>query len=46
MKLLKLYLVKYNLFIVQDLWQVHYQIMLIIKPKEFIKLNVKIVIAF
>ena len=25
----------------QDLWQVHYQILLIISQKEFIKLNVK-----
>ena len=36
----KLYLTDYNLLIVQDLWQVHYQILLIILLKEFIKLNV------
>ena len=28
-----------------DLWQVHYQILMIISQKEFIKLNVKIVIV-
>ena len=36
----KLYLTDYNLLIAQDLWQVHYQILLIILLKEFIKLNV------
>ena len=36
----KLYLTDYNLHIAQDLWQVHYQILLIILLKEFIKLNV------
>ena len=35
-----------NLLIVQDLWQVHYQILLIISQKEFMKLNVNIVIVF
>ena len=35
-----------NLLIVQDLWQVHYQILLIYSQKEFMKLNLKIVIAF
>ena len=29
----------YNLLIVQDLWKVHYQILLIILLTEFIKLN-------
>ena len=29
-----------------NLWQVHYQILLAFSQKEFIKLNVKIVIAF
>ena len=29
-----------------NLWQVHYQILLAFLQKEFIKLNVKIVIAF
>ena len=36
----KLYLTDYNLLIAQDLSQVHYQILLIILLKEFIKLNV------
>ena len=31
--------------IVQDLWQVHYQILLIISQKESTKLNVKIVVV-
>ena len=35
---------KKNLLIVQDIWQVHYQILLIISQSEFIKLNVKIAI--
>ena len=35
------YLTDYNLLIAQDLWQAHYQILLIIWLKEFIKLNVK-----
>ena len=39
-KLQKIYLIYYNLSIVQDLWQVHYQIMSIIFLKEFMKLNV------
>ena len=30
----------YNLLIVQDLWQIHYQMLSIIYLKEFIKLNV------
>ena len=30
----------YNLIIVQDLWQAHHQILLIILLKEFMKLNV------
>ena len=39
-KLQNLYLTNYNLLmIVQDLWQAHYQILLIILLKEFIKLN-------
>ena len=36
----KPYLTYYNLLIVQDLWQAHYQILLIISLKDFIKLNV------
>ena len=44
MKVLSLYLTKQNLLIVQDLWQLHYQILLITSQKEFTKLNVKIVI--
>ena len=39
-KLQKIYLTDYNLLIVQDLRQIHYQILLIIFLKEFIKLNV------
>ena len=34
------------LLIVHDLWQVHYQILLIMSQKEFTKLNEKIVIVF
>ena len=37
----KQYLTKYNLLIAQGLWQAHYQILLIILLKEFIKLNTK-----
>ena len=37
----KLYSTNYNLLMVQDLWQAHYQILLIILPKKFIELNVK-----
>ena len=36
----KLHLADYNLLIAQHLWQTHYQILLIILLKEFIKLNV------
>ena len=36
----KIYPTDYNLLIVQDLWQAHNQILLIIFLKEFIKLNV------
>ena len=39
-KLQKLYFTDNNLLISQDLWQAHYQILLIISLKEFIKLNV------
>ena len=39
-KLQKPYPTDYNLLIVQDLWQAHYQVLLIIVLKEFIKLNV------
>ena len=38
----KPYLINYNLLIVQDLWLRQYHILLIIFPKEFIKLNVNI----
>ena len=41
-KLQKIYLTYYNLLIVQDLWQAHYQIFSIIFLKEFIELNVKL----
>ena len=40
-QLQKIYPKYYNLLIAQDLWQVHYQILLIIILEEFIKLNVK-----
>ena len=40
-KLQKIYLTYYNLLIVQNLWQAHYQILSIILLKEFVKLNVK-----
>ena len=36
---IKLYFMKWNILIVKDLWQLHYQILLIISQKEFIKLN-------
>ena len=39
-KLQKIYLTYYNLLIVQDLWQAHYQILSIIFLKKFIELNV------
>ena len=35
-----------KLLVVQDLWQLHYQILLIIPQKKFTKLNVKIVVVF
>ena len=35
----KLYLTDFNLLIVEDLWQAHYQILLIILLKKFTKLN-------
>ena len=41
-KLQKIYLIYYNLLILQDLWQAHYQILLIIFLKEFIELNVNL----
>ena len=41
-KLHKIYLTYYNLLIVQDLWQAHYQIFSIIFLKGFIELNVKL----
>ena len=39
-KLQKIYLTSYNLIIVQELWQAHYQILSIAFLKEFVKLNV------
>ena len=39
-KLQKIYLTYYNLLIVQDLWQAHYQILSTDFLKEFIELNV------
>ena len=42
-EVLQLYLTKQNLLIVTDLWQLHYQMLLIISRKEFIKFNGKIV---
>ena len=39
-KLQKIYLTYYNLFMVQDLWQAHYQVLSIIFLKDFIEFNV------
>ena len=39
-KLQKTFLTDYYFLVAQDLWQTHYQILLIILLKEFIKLNV------
>ena len=39
-KLQELYNTDYNLLIVQDLWQAHYRILLMILLKKLIKLNV------
>ena len=39
-RLRKINLTSYDLLIVQDSWQTHYQILLIIFLKEFKKLNV------
>ena len=39
-KLQKVYLISYNLWIAQDLWQAHYQILSIIILEEFIELKV------
>ena len=38
-KLRRPHFTDYNLLIVQDLWHAHYQILLIILLKEFIKVN-------
>ena len=38
----KIYVAYYNLLIAQDLWQVYYQILLIIFQKDFIELNLNI----
>ena len=43
-KVLSIYPTKQSLLIVQDLWQVHNLVLLIISQKKFIKLNVKIAI--
>ena len=40
----KLYLIDYNLLLVQDLWQVHCRMFLIILLNELIRLNVQTVI--
>ena len=34
MKMLKLYIIKENLFVVQDLWQIHYLNLLIISQRD------------
>ena len=39
-KLQNIYFTYYSFLIAQDLWQVHYQILPIILPEEFIELNV------
>ena len=41
-KLQKPYPTDYNLWIVQNLWQVRYKILLIILLKEYVKINVNI----
>ena len=41
----KPYLKNYNLLIAQNLWLAYYQILLIILLKEFIKLNIDMVIT-
>ena len=41
-KLQKTYLTNYNLMMAQDLWQTHYQVLLIILMKKLIKLTVNI----
>ena len=46
MKVLSLYVTKQNLLIAQDLWQVYYQILLIVLQKEFLKLIGNDMIAF
>ena len=42
----KFILIKENFLIVEDLLQLHYQILLVISEKEFTRLNVKIAIVF
>ena len=42
----KIYPTNYNLLIAQDLWETHYQILLIILLEEFIKLNVNTNVKF
>ena len=44
-KLQKLYFTDYNLLKAQDLWEAHYQILLILLLKEVIKINVQTVIC-
>ena len=39
MKLKKTYLTDYNLLKEQDLWQAHYQLLVVILQKEFINVN-------
>ena len=39
-ELQKIYLTFYSVLILEDLWQAHYHILLIIYLKDFIKLNV------
>ena len=46
MEAVLLYLTKQNVLALHDLREFHYQILLIISQKEFLKLNVKIVIVF
>ena len=44
-RLQKIYLTFYSLLIAQDLWQAHYQILLIICVKNFIELNINLDMA-
>ena len=46
MRIFQLFLTKQILLVVQDLWQVHYEMLSILSQKELLKLNLKIAIIF